>query len=128
MSRKVTPVKAKAADTRVAADPGRLLADLREVIDEARRGAAVAVNAGLSLMYWRVGQRIRTEVLGGQRASYGAGIVATLSRQLVADYGRGFEEKSLRRMVQFAYSGHAGTRIRRKPVPDSGFMPVQQSG
>ncbi|MCX7212142.1 MAG: CRISPR-associated endonuclease Cas1 [Burkholderiales bacterium] len=27
-----------------------------------------------------------------------------------------------------AYSGHAGTRIRRKPVPDSGFMPVQQSG
>ena len=102
MSRKVTPVKSKAAHDRVAADPARLLADLREVIDQARRGAAVAVNAGLSLMYWRVGQRIRTEVLGGQRASYGAEIVATLSRQLVADYGRGFEEKSLRRMVQFA--------------------------
>ncbi len=96
------PVRAKAADAGVAVDPARLLADLREVIDQARQAAAVAVNAGLSLMYWRIGQRIRTEVLAGQRAGYGEEIVATLSRQLVADYGRGFEEKNLRRMLQFA--------------------------
>ena len=102
MSKKLTPSKSKAAAAGVASDSGRLLADLREVIDQARWAAAQAVNAGLSLMYWRIGQRIRTEVLGGQRASYGAEIVATLSRQLVADYGRGFEEKSLRRMVQVA--------------------------
>jgi site-specific recombinase XerD len=31
-----------------------------------------------------------------------AGIVVTVSRQLVADYGRGYSEKNLRRMVQFA--------------------------
>lgn len=42
------------------------------------------------------------EVLGGQRASYGTEIVATLSQQLVTDYGRGFDEKNLRRMMQFA--------------------------
>lgn len=40
--------------------------------------------------------RIRSEVLNGQRASYGEEIVATLSRQLVADYGHSFEEKNLR--------------------------------
>ncbi len=94
------PAAASAPDADVSAPD--LLTDLRQLIEQARQLAAVAVNAGLSLMYWRIGQRIRTEVLGGQRASYGAEIVATLSRQLVADYGRGFEEKSLRRMVQFA--------------------------
>lgn len=86
----------------VAAGPAGLLADLRQVIEQARQTAAVAVNTSLTLMYWRIGQRIGREVLGGQRADYGAEIVVTLSRQLVADYGRSFEEKNLRRMVQFA--------------------------
>jgi len=96
--------KARGADSAKAnvTDPALLLADLRQVIEQARQTAAAAVNASLTMMYWRIGQRIRTEVLGGRRASYGAEIVATLSRQLVADCGRGFEEKSLRRMVQFA--------------------------
>ncbi len=80
----------------------QLLAELRQLIEQSRQAAAVAVNASLTLMYWHIGGRIQREVLDGQRASYGAEIVATLSRQLVADYGRGFEEKNLRRMVQFA--------------------------
>jgi predicted nuclease of restriction endonuclease-like (RecB) superfamily len=42
------------------------------------------------------------EVLGSERAAYGEQIVARLSRQLVADYGRGYTEKNLRRMIQFA--------------------------
>ncbi|HQX57659.1 MAG: DUF1016 family protein [Rhodoferax sp.] len=79
-----------------------LLVDLRQLIEGARRAAAMVVHAGLTLMYWRIGQRIRAEVLGDQRADYGQQIVATLSRQLVADYGRSFEEKNLRRMLQFA--------------------------
>lgn len=81
---------------------GALLADLRQLIQDARRTAAVAVNMSLTMLYWRVGKRILDEVLGTQRADYGEQIVATLSRQLAAEYRRGFEEKSLRRMVQFA--------------------------
>ena len=46
-------------------------------------------------------KRIQTEVLQNERADYGRQILATLSRQLVAEFGRGFAEKSLRRMVQF---------------------------
>jgi len=37
----------------------------------------------LTLLYWRIGQRIHTQVLDGQRAEYGEEIIATLSRQLV---------------------------------------------
>ncbi|MDQ3058201.1 MAG: PDDEXK nuclease domain-containing protein [Pseudomonadota bacterium] len=79
-----------------------LLSELRQLIDEARRSAVVAVNASLTLLYWRVGQRIRAEVLGGQRAGYGEQLVSTVSRQLSVEFGRSFNEKNLRRMVQFA--------------------------
>lgn len=79
-----------------------LLSDLRELILQARQAAAAAVNLSLTMLYWRVGRRIREDVLGAQRADYGGQIVATLSRQLTSEYGRGFEEKNLRRMVQFA--------------------------
>src|ERR1700721_834507 len=62
--------------------PGELLADIRALIAEARRQTTVAVNMGLTLLYWRIGQRIHREVLGSERAAYGEQIVVTVSRQL----------------------------------------------
>ena len=38
--------------------PAELLADIRALIAEARRQTTVAVNMGLTLLYWRIGQRI----------------------------------------------------------------------
>jgi predicted nuclease of restriction endonuclease-like (RecB) superfamily len=83
-------------------EPRELLIQIRALIEEARRQTAVAVNIGLTLLYWRIGRRIHLEVLGSERAAYGEQIVVTVSRQLVVDYGRGYSEKNLRRMVQFA--------------------------
>jgi len=82
--------------------PATLLGDIRVLIDAARQRAASAVNAELTLLFWRIGQRIHTEVLAGQRAGYGDEILPTLAAQLVQDYGRSFADKNLRRMVQFA--------------------------
>ncbi|MBD5801780.1 hypothetical protein AZOA_12040 [Azoarcus sp. Aa7] len=79
-----------------------LLSELRDLIEQARHHVAQTANSALTMLYWRVGNRIRREVLDDSRAEYGTQIVATVSRQLVRDYGRGFAEKSLRRMVQFA--------------------------
>lgn len=79
-----------------------LLPELRELILTARSQVARAVNAGLTLLYWQVGDRICREILQEQRAEYGAEIVSTLGRQLEDEFGRGFSEKSLRRMIQFA--------------------------
>jgi len=78
-----------------------LLGDIRELIEETRNAVSTTVNAGLTMLYWRIGKRINQEVLKGERAEYGAEIVVTLSRELSADYGSGFAEKNLRRMVQF---------------------------
>lgn len=82
--------------------PAGLLADIRSLVEDARRQTVAAVNMGLTLMYWRVGQRIRLDVLKGERAEYGKEILSTLSAELEPLYGRGFAEKNLRRMVQFA--------------------------
>ena len=79
-----------------------LLAELRHLIESARQHVAQTANATLTMLYWHVGQRIRREVLENKRAEYGEQILPTLSTQLVRDYGKGFAEKNLRRMVQFA--------------------------
>lgn len=80
----------------------QLLGDIRALIEQSRSQLSTAVNSALAMLYWRVGQRIHTEVLKGERAAYGAQIVSALASRLEADYGRGFSEKNLRRMVQFA--------------------------
>jgi DUF1016 N-terminal domain len=74
-------------------DPRDLLNEIRSLIEEARRQTAAVVNVGLTALYWRIGNRILREVLGNERATYGEQIVATLSRQLVSEFGRGFEQE-----------------------------------
>jgi predicted nuclease of restriction endonuclease-like (RecB) superfamily len=82
--------------------PGRLLADVRQLILQAREGVAQAVNSALVLLYWEVGRRIRTEILKEKRAGYGEEILSTLSKELTADFGRGYSWPNLSRMVRFA--------------------------
>jgi predicted nuclease of restriction endonuclease-like (RecB) superfamily len=79
-----------------------LALDLGRMIESARQQVAQAANAALTTLYWELGHRVRTEVLAGRRAEYGAQIVAALGRRLEVGHGRGFGEKNLRRMVQFA--------------------------
>ena len=82
--------------------PSVLFEDIRQIIGEARRSVATTVNAGLTLLYWRIGKRIINEVLGKDRAAYGQQIVVSLARQLAQEFGPSFGEKNLRRMMQFA--------------------------
>ena len=79
-----------------------LITDLRTLINEARNKVALIVNTKITLLYWHIGKRINEEVLGNQRAEYGKQIVSTVSTQLTKEYGRGFELRNLRRMMQFA--------------------------
>lgn len=81
---------------------GDLIEDLRGMIEKARQSIASTVNAGLTLLYWHIGNRIHTEILKEGRAEYGKEIVVTLSRQLALEYGKEFNDKNLRRMIQFA--------------------------
>jgi len=87
----------------IAPIPSRaLLGDLRQMILAARQEVARTVDAGLVTLYWHIGQRVRRDILQLKRAEYGKGIVSALGRQLSAEFGRGFDEKSLRHMLRFA--------------------------
>ena len=80
-----------------------LIQDLRQIVEQARCRVASTANAELTMMYWHIGERINREVLDNQRAEYGKQIVATVSRQLQEEFNiRGFDEKNVRRMMQFA--------------------------
>jgi predicted nuclease of restriction endonuclease-like (RecB) superfamily len=72
------------------------------LVEQGRRIVGTQVNTTLTMTYWRIGQAISAQVLGGVRAKYGRQVLATVSRQLIAHYGKGYDEQTLRRMVQFA--------------------------
>ena len=63
---------------------GKLMTDLRQIIDEARIHVASTANYELTMMYWHIGDRINRDVLGNERATYGKQIIATVSRQIVS--------------------------------------------
>ena len=79
-----------------------LLVDLRQLIAEARQDVARQVNSALVLLYWRIGKRVRQDILKEKRAEYGERIVSALGTQLTTKFGRGFGPSNLFRMIRFA--------------------------
>lgn len=94
--------KRRKASKASALVPTDLLPELRELIESARQTVARAVNTGLTLLYWRVGERIRKEILKEKRAQYGEEILQAVSAKLVGEFGRGFSARNLASMVRFA--------------------------
>ncbi len=81
---------------------GHLLADIREVLLSARKTAYKAVNFAMVSAYWNVGRLIVEDEQHGQaRAEYGKAVLAELSDKLTEEFGKGFDERELRRMRQF---------------------------
>ncbi|WP_242518303.1 PDDEXK nuclease domain-containing protein [Thiorhodovibrio winogradskyi] len=72
------------------------------MITDAREQLAQTANAALTMLYWNLGSRLHREILGEKRAEYGKRIVAAVGRQLSGEFGSGFSEKNLWRMMQFA--------------------------
>lgn len=88
-----------------------LFNDIKLLIKQSHEQIVVHANSALTLLFWQVGKRIKDFVLENKRAEYGKQIVVTLSRQLVTEHGRNFEEKNLRRMLQFAEIFHEFEKV-----------------
>src|SRR5438552_4044680 len=89
------PTRRNAVAARPVQRPAALLTDVRELILSAREQVAQTVNAGLTMLYWHIGRRIRQEVLNEKRGAYGAEVVSALGRRLETGFGRGLCETSL---------------------------------
>ena len=86
-----------------ATDSGQtLLNELSQLIEQSQQQVVAQANSTLTLLFWHIGTRINKDILQNKRADYAKQIVPTLSAQLQALYGNNFEEKNLRRMLQFA--------------------------
>ncbi len=79
-----------------------LLDELVTIIEKTKTQVISHANSSLTIMFWHVGKRILTHNLQNKRADYGKQIVVTVSRELFIKFGRNYEEKNLRRMIQFA--------------------------
>ena len=94
------PARSAKASGRI--DEAALLGDLRSLVQAARQRIAMAAYSTQTLLCWHMGQRLSIEHLQGGRAAYGKQILVTVSRELTADYGRGFSYAEIARMIQFA--------------------------
>jgi hypothetical protein len=52
----------------IAKTEAALISELRGLIEQARQHVAQTANSTLTLLHWRLGERIRREVLQGERA------------------------------------------------------------
>lgn len=73
----------------------QLLPQVQQLIDAARSRAASAVNAELTLLYWRIGKLLKETVLEGERAAYGQQVIQRLADELTAKYGKGWTQQQL---------------------------------
>jgi predicted nuclease of restriction endonuclease-like (RecB) superfamily len=75
---------------------------VRTILRNARQNAYSSVNSIMVEAYWKIGQRIVEEEQGGEsKAVYGAGVLKSLSRELTAEFGKGFSYANLRNFRQF---------------------------
>ncbi len=79
-----------------------ILKDMCEIIESSRDSAYRAVNSILVQRNWLIGYRIAEEELqGADRAEYGARIIRNLSKELTAEYGKGFTKSNLYNFYSF---------------------------
>lgn len=79
-----------------------LFDEISTLIEKSRQAIYRQANQTMVMMFWQIGMRINNDVLQNKRADYCKQIVSTLATQLAERYGRSFEARNLRRMMQFA--------------------------
>ncbi|MDR0853021.1 MAG: PDDEXK nuclease domain-containing protein [Clostridiales Family XIII bacterium] len=79
-----------------------LFKDVKKIIEESRKRLASMFDAEKTILYWSIGQRVKSDVLDEQRAEYGKQIVEQLSFKLTQEYGPGWSPQQLRHCVHLA--------------------------
>lgn len=78
------------------------IAEIKQILAQARQMAYAAVNTAMVEGYWLVGKRIvKEEQNGADRAAYGKEILKTLSLELSEEFGKGFSVTNLQNFRKF---------------------------
>ena len=83
----------KTASLRINQNP--LFSKIATLIQESKQRVAISINSELTMLYWNIGNHIKTEILNNRKADYGQKILVTLSQQLTENFGKGWGVKQL---------------------------------
>ena len=76
--------------------------EIKRIVTNARQKAYAAINSAMVEAYWQMGKRIvEQEQQGKDRADYGSQLLKSLSKELTAEFGKGFSVNSLYYFRQF---------------------------
>lgn len=81
-----------------------LFNDVCGIINDTRNKLAVYINTSVCLTRWKVGIRIKEDILSDSRAEYGKKIIKQLSALLTKEYGTGWGFQTLQHCVRAAYT------------------------
>jgi predicted nuclease of restriction endonuclease-like (RecB) superfamily len=83
----------------------KLYQRIRQILESARTGVARTVNSTQVMANWLIGREIvQEEQHGKQRAGYGERLLAKLSVQITAEYGKGYSVNNLEHFRDFFLS------------------------
>ena len=74
---------------------------IENIIRESRQTAYRAIDFTMVMAYWNIGKVIVEDELNWERAEYGKKILKNISIRLTKEFGKGFDERELRKMCQF---------------------------
>lgn len=102
MKKKLTASKRTASAKAKGDGLAPLIAEVRNLIQSARRGVASVVDTFQVMTNFEIGRRIvEHEQKGAKRAAYGQELLKALSAQLTEEFGKGFSRSNLEYMRKF---------------------------
>lgn len=103
-----------------------LLADIKRLVRQAQRRAALSANAEMLFMYWDIGRMIAASQ---QVAGWGAGVLPRLAADLKNELPeeKGFSPRNLKPMVQFYHAYPEYRAIGQRAVAQFLEHPAPQS-
>lgn len=81
---------------------GDILQNARRLIESSRRCAYRVVNLVLMRRNWLHGHRIAEEELKGERVEYGLEVIKNLSKELIKEFGKGFDRTNFFSSTSFS--------------------------
>jgi len=78
------------------------LIEIKTILAQARQKAYVAINTAMVEAYWKIGERIVLEEQSGKdRAEYRKELIKSISKELTAEFGKGFSPRTIWEIRQF---------------------------
>ena len=75
--------------------------NIKKLINESRKHVVTYVNTTMLFTYWNIGKMIVEEQGGENKAKYGDKLIFELSKKMTFDFGKGFDERNLRKFANF---------------------------